>query len=473
MKEKMKMKKKGKDPRHHTRSSQKTSQNLRKELDLVKKKIIPKRGQFLIRSDVRDFLAEKLLIPTNEESIGGRGESEEIIRLLFKKGAFDINFERECLAKCYEIFYPDYWKVMLKYLHRFFRIESLTQFADPLYDFSPWDCKKPDDYPTQQEKIKAWGKACKMGKNKLDEEENRALEVFYKECEEEESEIIYDTLSLIGYDYGWTFPDRYFRYVSFFDPDLKEFWKLTGLDVTENLRFFLNRNAFSYYRLIIHGKKYKIPKYSLFGLSSHTDYSEFKSQMIKMKIPKVFFEKIEYLHIKIQLQSIVKTLSKIVRPLFIVAHFLKKEDRVIYDDHLRKVKTYISAMGSGNDEKRKDIAFEVWLKRLRDFLFDAVWQDFLFDHKNYLKKPKSKKGRPLNEFGHLLLYLTVEGLKMLKDKPKESVYLLTGRLLNYLTRESRFKIEKRNDISYSNLGADAVRGIYRSAENKFSKKTCG
>jgi len=455
----------------HKQEWKESEEEVKRGLEVVKEKILPKRGLFIIRKPVRDFLAEHYLIPTSEDSIGGKGLSDEIIDFLFMKGRIDPA-SNECLARYYQRHQPEYWNIMKKYLKRFFLVRSHQREFPKVYDFHPWDHPRPDNYPTAKEQLRAWDKACKVGNDKLSDREKHALRICLDEEREKQSEIIYDTLSMIGHPFGWTLPDFNFRYVAFFDPDLKDFWRWTGLDADENLKFFLSKNVFSYHWVNIYGRKYKWPKHSLFDSDHHSDYAQLKAQLTKSaKVPKKFFQKIEdvYLYL-IQFKDLIPILSRIIRPLFIVAYFLEEEDPDIYNYHQELAKIFLSAMDSKNPLIKKWAMSEVCVRRVKDFLFDAVWQDFLFDGKRYLEKPKVRKktkGRPPDIDIYLLVYLTVNELSKYKAKISGSVNLTTAKLINRLLREKRFNIRKRHQYHYYNLGAEAVRRIYTKAEKMF------
>jgi hypothetical protein len=282
-------------------------------------------------------------------------------------------------------------------------------------------------------------------------------------------------LTLIGHEFGWTLPDSNFRYLALFDPDIKDFWEWTGLDVNDNRMFFLSKNAFCYYWVETHPtarEKYKILKSSLFGGDDHSDYAELKDQMMKRaKVPKEFFEKIERTYLVTQLRDLIPTLARIVRPLFLVAHFLEKEDPDIYDYHQELSKIFLSAMNSKNEHLKNWAVSEVWVRRIEDFLFHAVWEDFLFDGKKYLQKPKPRnvrRGKPPKP-SNSLVWETWKELKKYKEKLSESVDLATAKLINFLTRDERFNISKRHPEHYYNLGAEAVRHICSQAEKMFGR----
>lgn len=452
----------------------KYQEELKKDLQVVKDKIPKKRGFFPIRSPVKDFLAENYLIPSNEASIGGKGESDQIIDFLFMKGRINAA-SSECLARRYQEGKPDYWHIMKKYLKRFFFIHSWQRdfTGDHQYDFDSWDDPRPNNYPTHQEKLKAWDKACKVGKDKLNKREQYALQTLFDETKEEESETIYDNLSMVGHQFGWTLPDFNFRYVALFDPDLKEFWKGCGLEVNENLKFLLSKNVQSYHFLKVYGEKYKIPKYSVFSGSHHSDYVKLKAQLInEAKVRKQFFERLEDTYLNTQIATLIPMLSRIVRPLFLVAHFLEKEDPDIYDYHQELSKIFLSAMNSKNEHLKNWAVGEVTVRRVKDFLFDAVWQDFLFDDKRYLQQPKTereRKGRPPDITNHLLVYLIKNELEKHEAKLSENVNLTTAKLINSLKRDNGFNIAERNPVHLYIKGAEAVRRIYKQAQKKFEK----
>jgi hypothetical protein len=147
-----------------------SEEEVKKGLEAVKVRILPKKGYYPIRRSVRDFLAERYLIPTSEDSIGGKGLSDEIIDFLFLKGKVNPD-SNQCLARYYQEHRSDYWNVMKKYLKRFFRIRSYQRKSagdrvSP-YDFEPLDYPRPDDYPTYREQRKALDKMCKVGRGKL------------------------------------------------------------------------------------------------------------------------------------------------------------------------------------------------------------------------------------------------------------------------------------------------------------------
>jgi hypothetical protein len=366
---------------------------------------------------------------------------------------------------------------MKKYLRRFFFIRSSYRFGDiaKLFDFDVWDYPRPDDYPTRQEKQRAWDKLLKLGEHKLKEREKYALRTRFEENKEEQNESIYDVLSSVGHRFGWTLPEYNFRYILIFEPDLKEFWRWTGLDVDENLKFFLSRAVPSYEFARFYGREYKIPEYSLFDKFRYSDYTEIKNELIRVGVSKKCFKLIEDYYIYyIQLPEIIKTLSRIIRPLFFVAHFLEKEDPAIYDYHRRLIEFYLSAIESGNEWLRRWVISEIRQLIFRDFLFDSVWQDFLFDRRRYLEKPKLRKGgkgRPPKIVDYKLVYLVKSELKKYEMKLCEPVDLTTAKVINFLMREKRFEISRRHKVHHYNLGAENVRRIYRRAQNLIERET--
>jgi len=454
-------------------------EQLKKDLEVVKGKIVRKRRQSIIRKPLIDFLAENDLIPPSEDSIGGKGESESIIDILFKWVRIRVGSTRElirinCLASAYQESTPEYWNIMKKYLKRFFCIRISQRRERPgRYDFGLWDEPRPENYPTWKEQREAWEKFCKVGKCKLNEREKYCSKTYYDEEKEKSSERIYDTLFVIGLESGWLHPENNFRWAAFFEPRLKEFWQWAGLEVNENLEFFLSKAVWLYHGRKALGRKYKISRYALFNWSHHSDYSLLKNQLInEVRVSKEFFEEIEDRYLFTQLQDLIPTLSRIVRPLFLVAHFLEEEDPDIYDYHRNLTKFYLSRIELGTAPVRRMLAYEIGMRRRKDFLFDAVWQDFLFDGKTYLQKPKEKKekrGRPLNWSDSLFVTQIVNELKKYEAKLTEGVYKTTAKIINFLSKDERFIITG----SYPDCGVDVVKRIYYRTKKKFEKREQG
>lgn len=443
---------------------------LRRHQLKLAKKIVPK----WIKATTKDYLARShypLLSSLDEEHLGGKRWSDHILDGYFRKDWRQTSPARNLKDYFDKKGLPDnYWEITRSYLKRFFYVQDFKKRKDSqiLYEYELMDDPKPKNYPTDEQKKKAFEKAVKTGKR------GRIWNIIMEEEKEKTSEDIRWALVMLQ-----KVPDLGFRYDVFLKPETLDFFKERGfrIDSLPLLNFLLSINTPNFFEWY-HKERKDGTQFNLFDEHRFPEYCKLKKDLLERGLDRDMFDTAEYYFLRQNLIMFLRALTNFARPLFLIAHFLKKEHPDIYNYHLKTIKSYIERI-QYRDEKRHytpitgDLAgYMLWWSTYHLPLFTAVYEDYLFDGDRYLKIKLKKEGRPKDIVTKALVYIFVEELNKQKQLVRRSAYETTAELINSMFKLGHLFREKDESYHYP-LSAESVKKIYERMKKgtKLRKKS--
>ena len=417
--------------------------------------IVPK----WIKSSTRKYLADHgLLLDAGEDYLGGKEFSGSIFTRFFRKG-----LKPTSIASKLKRYFNDretsenYWLVTKNYLKRFFYVQDYQKTAEgkAFFDFDSMEDPQPKNYPTEEQKIKAFKRSLKTGKK------GRIWDIIVKEEREKESDRIAFALKLLGIPV-----DPNFRYDVFVTPEMVEFFKERGMQVCDlnTLEFVLSINTRNFFKWYQRDRK-KGKSFHLFDRFS--EYYKLKNELLQNGISEDLFAKAEYQYLVVNSKIFLEALDSFERPIFLIAHFLKKEHQDIYIHHLSTIKFYLENIQNARSQVTKGLSVYMLWNILKFPLFYAVYEDYLFDGKQYLKV-KLPLGRPREYVARVLAEVFVDGLKVQKKLSEKTIFELTAKLLNSLLKGPD-PIHREAEGYYYTLSADAVQKLYKRKKTSSNK----
>lgn len=456
---------------------EKDLRNARKRVKRDQLKLAQKIIPGWIKQTTKNYLAQNpypLLSSSDEEHLGGKRWSDDILGGFFKKDWRKTSPAKEMKDYFSRKNIPDnYWEVTRSYLKRFFYVQDYKKKFKDLYEYELIDDPKPKNYPTPEQRERAFERHIRKGKG------GRIWDIILKEEEEKESENIRWSLAMLGKDpylgsrYG-IFElgfDLGFRYDIFLKPEMLDFFKERGfrIDSLPLLNFLLSistPNFFEWY----HKERKDGIEFNLFDEHTFPEYFQLKKGLLGRGVNRDVFDTAEYYFLRQNLIMFLRGLTSFARPLFLIAYFLKKEHPKVYRQHLETIKFYLGNIQSATTPVEKDLAgYLLWVSIHCLPLFRAVYEDYLFDGDRYLKIKLKKEGRPKDIVTKALVYIFIEGFNKQKQSVRGSVYETTAKLVDSMFKFGHLFGEVDQDYHYP-LSAEAVNKIWKRIRKRTKLK---